>query len=299
MKTKHSSKSINKAFTLIELLVVIAIIAILAAMLLPALSKAKQKAMAAACFSNLRQLSLGWVMYADDNNDLLVNLSTYFTDARGGLSITTTPWGAPWRTDLYNGQQNPAPNRKNVAGWIAGIQQGYIKPEPNIAGPLFQYAPNPNIMHCPADKHWQLQFTPTIGGPFCFDSYSGAQWLNGEDRANRNCLFKRSQILHPSDRMIWIEGSDTRGENVGSWWFGVQGNQANGFQGSVFEDYNDAPGTFHITSAIFNFCDGHVESHRWQDGNTIAFANSKAGNPPPANADSLWVAQHYPGKQNP
>ena len=65
-----------KAFTLIELLVVIAIIAILAALLLPALSSAKKKATQAACFSNLKQLDLAWLMYAQENNDVLVNLST-------------------------------------------------------------------------------------------------------------------------------------------------------------------------------------------------------------------------------
>lgn len=285
-------------FTLIELLVVITIIAILAAMLLPALAKAKQRAETGACLNNLKQLALGWIMYADDNNDLMVNLSTYFTDKSGANTVTTDPWGAPWRTDLYNNQQVPAPNKTTEVGWVAGIQQGYMKPEPTIDGPLFQYTKNANIIHCPADKHNQMTFTPNTGGPFCFDSYSGSKFLNGEGHSG-NCLFKRNTILHPVDRFIWIESSDTRGENVGSWQMNIAGSQANAFQGSAFADIYDAPAAFHVVSAVFNFCDGHAESHRWLNGATIAFANALTGNPPPANVDSEWVAQHYAGTQNP
>lgn len=295
MRRTRSNRS--HAFTLIELLVVIAIIAILAAMLLPVLSKAKQKAMTAACLSNLKQLGMAWIMYADDNNDRLVNLNTYFTDVNGNLSVTASPWGVPWRTDLYNNQQSPVPNKATQAGWVAAIQQGYKKPTPNFDGPLYQYAPNANIMHCPADRHDKLAFTPNTGGPFCFDSYSGSDYLNGEQHASANCLFKRTQVTRPADKFVWIESSDSRGENVGTW--GMNLGTGPNFANATFANGNDAPAAFHITSAVFNFCDGHAESHRWLNGATIAFANAQNGTPPPANVDSQWIAQHYAGKQNP
>src|SRR5882672_4250088 len=86
-----------QAFTLIELLVVIAIIAILAALLLPALSKAKLKAMGATCLSNQKQLALGWMMYADDNQGRIVGFDP---------SVSPTTGVMPWR--LANPNPFPA-----------------------------------------------------------------------------------------------------------------------------------------------------------------------------------------------
>ena len=68
----------DRGFTLIEVLVVVAIVTVLASLLLPALAQAKAKAHAIACASNIKQLSLGWLLYADDNTDLLVNNQIYF-----------------------------------------------------------------------------------------------------------------------------------------------------------------------------------------------------------------------------
>ena len=126
------------AFTLIELLVVIAIIAILAALLVPALSAAKAQAKAAGCTSNMRQLAIGWRMYADDNNGTLV------------MNLPQPGNGSSWVTWALG---NPATNQ------AAGIRQGR----------LFPYIVNPAVYACPADP-------PQTNGPSRL-SYSMNGWM--------------------------------------------------------------------------------------------------------------------------
>jgi prepilin-type N-terminal cleavage/methylation domain-containing protein len=306
LKIPPSKRSVY-GFTLIELLVVIAIIAILAAMLLPALAKAKQRATTAACLNNEKQLALAWMMYADDGNDLLVNLSTYTP----GGSLTPAPNGIPWRTDIYNSEQSPLPNLATSAGWQAGIEKGYRQPNSTpgatVDGPLFKYAPNASLVHCPGDKRYQLAYPagagPKTGGPYAWDSYSGAAYLNGEKQG----FTKRTQVLHPVDRFIWVEGADMRGENVGSWGMNNYGTAAANYSDATFQD---SPAAFHVIGACFNFCDGHAESHKWLNGATIAFANDTTQNKDNggttqsaanggSSVDRQWVGSHYPGPQNP
>jgi prepilin-type N-terminal cleavage/methylation domain-containing protein/prepilin-type processing-associated H-X9-DG protein len=278
-------------FTLIELLVVIAIIAILASLLLPALSKAKAKATTAACLSNQRQLSMAWNMYCDDNSERLVNFSTY------SPAGPDDPRNVPWRTDWHHGALIPGPIINTQQGIINAIHQGWQQPTPTIPGPLFKYASAVDVIHCPGD----LRFKKPVGQGFAWDSYSGVAYLNGEaGPTDPNTLLKRIDVVHQSQRILWVEGEDNRGENIGSWDIGF-GNPPNNFSGAQFVD---TPAAFHGgDTATFSFADGHAEAHRWLEGTTIAFANTggdgSVPSPPAGGVDEVWVAMRYPSASNP
>jgi len=290
----------KRAFTLIELLVVIAIIGILASLLLPVLSRAKMRGYGAACLNNQRQLALAWHMYADDNEGRIVNFSTFVPN--GPLTGTNMPW----RTGVLSYElirqliiTVPAGYSPEQA-WAYQIEMGYKQPTPDIAGPLFKYAPNVAVIRCPGDIRLRLPF----GQGYACDSYSGVARLNGEGGGFK----KQSQVLRPSDRFLWVEGADMRGENVGSWWMDNFGSAAVNFTDARF---GDSPAAFHVQASTFSFVDGHAENRRWLDAATVAYANSRTidkdtgGDNTKATAqiaskrDLQWIGTHYPGPQNP
>jgi prepilin-type N-terminal cleavage/methylation domain-containing protein/prepilin-type processing-associated H-X9-DG protein len=281
----------SQAFTLIELLVVIAIIAILAALLLPALAKAKMKAQEATCLSNQRQLALAWEMYADDNQGYIINFDT----------STNLIKGLPWRFATPKPPPSiPANEIGTSAADILILQQGYKQ------GGLYQYAPNVNVLHCPADLRAKSPYPGTANPPgtFAWGSYSGSGSMNGTPNAGLNTSIKKQvQLLHPSERYLWIEENDPRGENEGSWVLGNAGTPPT-FSDATFED---SVASWHGNTSTFNFADGHAESHKWLDAATIAYALNMNPNKyfvaPPSFAqcphDLYWLANGYASIQNP
>jgi len=239
-------------------------------------------------------------MYADDNNDWLVGMNPNIATPNG---LGPDSWRVSFGKVSAPGGATTGMSDQDKRIYL--IDLGYSRPDPRYDGPLFKYAPNAAIVHCPADPFYQL---PVVGGlgPFRWDSYSGVGGLNGEVSPP---LTKRPQVMHASERIVWVEGADCRGENVGSWLMNSNGIPADGYSGAIF---GDSPAAFHGgNTCSFSYADGHVAMHKWMDGTTIAYALDQSPNKDSGsdgtrgaaqhagNVDAIWVGAQYPTVINP
>jgi len=273
----------GSGFTLIELLVVIAIIAILAALLLPALSLAKEQAQGAHCESNLKQLTTGWTMYSGDFKILP-------SSDGGSDTYALSPTGQYPNNGWCMGRMDLAPS------WIDPV--GSILIERSL---MYSYVNSPLVYRCPADMS-----TATIGGvdPYPYGgpgnprvrSVSMNGWMGadgaltpeqGGDATMETAFNKLTDIVKPSATMVLLDENPSTINDA--FWLN--------WSGAGITSWTDIPATYHVKANGISWADGHAEIHLWHDpailGQLPYFGDHPSEiAPKDGGADLRWVQAH-------
>lgn len=255
---QQSSITNSRGFTLIELLVVIAVIAVLMAILMPALNRAREQGQRSACLGNLKNLTLAWIMYADDNDDKIVNGDS----GEYGMESTNGPY---WVRRDYETSMTE-----------------YNKTQAIMNGALYSYAKTVKVYKCPNVTRKAADYYGQISPPVRTYAIADSMNCKGWSQMSTTPLKRRLQIKNSANRMVFVDDGGTAPSAMGGWT--VYNNQW---------QWWDPPPVRHGEGTMFSFADGHSEYHKWEDKRTLTFGKyvpprANVGEMQPDNPDLVW-----------
>jgi len=247
----------RRAFTLMEVLVVIGIIAILAALLLPALSLGKENARRAYCLNNQKQLNLGWQMYADGNHGVLALNDWDFRSANVPESPTNS--------------------------WVIGNAGLDTDPATITSGSIYPYVKDVRVYRCPADRSRALGTSILILRTYSLSCFMGGPPKDTTDYGIKP-LRQTSQIRNPSRSLTFLEEDDATIDD------------GHFLYSPLVNNWYNIPSWLHQNGVTLEFADGHGEYWRWRSARptTTYFSSGSALTDPLALADVIRLQKTAP-----